>query len=67
MPNASGFSITERPRAASSGSSGAFARFAAIRELGPQNIHVAHLVIDSGVNTEWVRERIRERGPRSAR
>lgn len=28
------------------------------RELGPQNIHVAHLVIDSGVDTAWVRERI---------
>ena len=34
---------------------------AAARELGPQNIHVAHLVIDSGVDTAWVRERIRER------
>jgi len=34
---------------------------AAARELGPQNIHVAHLIIDAGVNTEWVRERIRER------
>ncbi|OYY68433.1 SDR family NAD(P)-dependent oxidoreductase [Sphingomonas sp. 28-63-12] len=28
------------------------------RELAPQNIHVAHLVIDSGVDTAWVRERI---------
>ena len=28
------------------------------RELGPRNIHVAHLVIDSGVDTEWVRQRI---------
>jgi NAD(P)-dependent dehydrogenase (short-subunit alcohol dehydrogenase family) len=28
------------------------------RELGPQNIHVAHLVIDSGVDTAWVRERL---------
>lgn len=28
------------------------------RELGPKNIHVAHLVIDSGVDTEWVRQRI---------
>lgn len=28
------------------------------RELGPRGIHVAHLVIDSGVNTAWVRERI---------
>ena len=24
------------------------------RELGPQNIHVAHVVIDAGVDTEWV-------------
>jgi len=31
------------------------------RELGPQNIHVAHLIIDAGVDTAWVRERIRER------
>ncbi len=31
----------------------------AARELGPRNIHVAHLVIDSGVDTAWVRERIR--------
>ena len=35
---------------------------AAARELGPQGIHVAHLVIDSGVDTAWVRERIREGG-----
>ena len=27
------------------------------RELGPKNIHVAHLVIDLGVDTAWVRER----------
>ena len=27
------------------------------RELGPKNIHVAHLIIDSGVDTAWVRER----------
>jgi len=33
----------------------------AARELGPHNIHVAHLVIDSGVDTAWVRERIRQR------
>jgi NAD(P)-dependent dehydrogenase (short-subunit alcohol dehydrogenase family) len=33
----------------------------AARELGPRGIHVAHLVIDAGVDTEWVRERIRER------
>ena len=32
------------------------------RELGPQNIHVAHLVIDSAVDTAWVRQRLRARG-----
>ncbi|MEO5641336.1 MAG: SDR family NAD(P)-dependent oxidoreductase, partial [Sphingomicrobium sp.] len=35
---------------------------AAARELGPQGIHVAHLVIDAGVDTAWVRERIKESG-----
>jgi hypothetical protein len=30
------------------------------RELGPQNIHVAHLVIDSPVDTAWVRQRIEQ-------
>src|SRR5881392_1125295 len=34
----------------------------AARELGPKNIHVAHLIIDAGVDTAWVRERIRESG-----
>lgn len=29
------------------------------RELGPHNIHVAHLVIDAGVDTDFVRKRIR--------
>ncbi|MEK7265041.1 MAG: SDR family NAD(P)-dependent oxidoreductase [Pseudomonadota bacterium] len=29
------------------------------RELGPKNIHVAHLVIDAGVDTSFVRERIK--------
>jgi NAD(P)-dependent dehydrogenase (short-subunit alcohol dehydrogenase family) len=34
------------------------------RELAPQNIHVAHLVIDAGVDTAWVRERLAAaRGP----
>ncbi|MGH7022265.1 MAG: SDR family oxidoreductase, partial [Caulobacteraceae bacterium] len=28
------------------------------RELGPKNIHVAHLVIDAGVDTAFVRQRI---------
>lgn len=32
------------------------------RELGSQNIHVAHLIIDSGVNTAFVRERIKAMG-----
>lgn len=32
------------------------------RELGPENIHVAHLIIDAGVDTEFVRERYRDRG-----
>jgi NAD(P)-dependent dehydrogenase (short-subunit alcohol dehydrogenase family) len=32
------------------------------RELGPKGIHVAHLVIDAGVDTAWVRERIKARG-----
>jgi NAD(P)-dependent dehydrogenase (short-subunit alcohol dehydrogenase family) len=32
------------------------------RELGPQNIHVAHLILDAGVDTAFVKERIRARG-----
>ena len=32
------------------------------REIGPQNIHVVHLVIDAGVDTEFVRERQRQAG-----
>ncbi|HEY8949532.1 MAG TPA: SDR family oxidoreductase [Rhizomicrobium sp.] len=32
------------------------------REMGPKNIHVAHLVIDSGVDTPFVRERIKAGG-----
>ncbi|KAF0137036.1 MAG: short-chain dehydrogenase/reductase SDR [Xanthobacteraceae bacterium] len=31
------------------------------RELGPKNIHVAHLVIDAGVDTAFVRELRRQR------
>jgi hypothetical protein len=34
----------------------------AARELWPQGLHVAHLVIDAGVDTAWVRERLAERG-----
>jgi NAD(P)-dependent dehydrogenase (short-subunit alcohol dehydrogenase family) len=34
------------------------------RELAPKNIHVAHLVIDAGVDTDFVRKRIKSaRGP----
>jgi NAD(P)-dependent dehydrogenase (short-subunit alcohol dehydrogenase family) len=36
------------------------------RELWPQNIHVAHLIIDSGVNTAWVRERLKDREGQAA-
>ena len=32
------------------------------RELGPKNIHVAHLIIDAGVDTEFVRDRVRQSG-----
>ncbi|MFK7753131.1 MAG: SDR family oxidoreductase [Sedimentitalea sp.] len=32
------------------------------KELGPQNIHVAHLVIDAGVDTAFVRDRMRQAG-----
>ncbi len=32
------------------------------RELGPQHIHVAHLVIDAGVDTAWVRQRMEAAG-----
>jgi len=33
----------------------------AARELWPHGLHVAHLVIDAGVDTEWVRQRVTER------
>lgn len=36
------------------------------RELWPQNIHVAHLIIDSGVDTAWVRDRLKEREGQAA-
>jgi NAD(P)-dependent dehydrogenase (short-subunit alcohol dehydrogenase family) len=36
------------------------------RELGPKNIHVAHLIIDAGVDTAFVRERIKQQaGPKA--
>ena len=34
----------------------------AARELGPRGLHVAHLVIDAGVDTAWVRDRLRASG-----
>jgi NAD(P)-dependent dehydrogenase (short-subunit alcohol dehydrogenase family) len=36
------------------------------RELGPKHIHVAHLVIDAGVDTEFVRARIAAREGQAA-
>jgi len=36
------------------------------RELAPKNIHVAHLIIDAGVDTAFVRERIKQRGGEEA-
>ena len=38
----------------------------AARELGPRNIHVAHLIIDAGVDTAFVRERIKAAGGEEA-
>jgi NAD(P)-dependent dehydrogenase (short-subunit alcohol dehydrogenase family) len=32
------------------------------RELGPKNIHVVHLLIDAGVDSEAIHERMRSRG-----
>lgn len=36
------------------------------RELGPKNIHVAHLIIDAGVDTAFVREQIKARSGEDA-
>jgi NAD(P)-dependent dehydrogenase (short-subunit alcohol dehydrogenase family) len=36
------------------------------RELGPKNIHIAHLIIDAGVDTAFVRDRIKARGGEAA-
>ena len=36
------------------------------RELWPNGLHVAHLVIDSGVDTAWVRDRIAQREGKEA-
>jgi NAD(P)-dependent dehydrogenase (short-subunit alcohol dehydrogenase family) len=35
------------------------------RELGPANIHVAHLIIDAGVDTAFVRDRIAAADPQA--
>ncbi len=69
LPNGRGSIFFTGATASLRGGSG-FAAFAAAkaglrataqamaRELGPQGIHVAHLVIDAGVDTAWVRERM---------
>jgi NAD(P)-dependent dehydrogenase (short-subunit alcohol dehydrogenase family) len=31
------------------------------RELGPQNIHVAHVVVDGAIDTEWIKANFSER------
>src|SRR5262249_62019162 len=31
------------------------------RELGPQNIHVAHVVIDGAIDTEWIKANFPDR------
>jgi len=31
------------------------------RELGPQNINVAHIVIDGAIDTEWIKANFPER------
>jgi NAD(P)-dependent dehydrogenase (short-subunit alcohol dehydrogenase family) len=36
------------------------------RELWPHRIHVAHLIIDAGVDTEWVRQMIEQREGKAA-
>jgi NAD(P)-dependent dehydrogenase (short-subunit alcohol dehydrogenase family) len=38
----------------------------AARELGPKGIHIAHLIIDAGVDTAFVRERIQAAGGKEA-
>lgn len=75
VPRGSGTILFTGATASVRGSSG-FAAFASAkfglralaqsmaRELGPENIHVAHLIIDAGVDTAWVREMI-ARGGRS--
>jgi NAD(P)-dependent dehydrogenase (short-subunit alcohol dehydrogenase family) len=37
------------------------------RELGPQNLHVAHVVIDAAVDTQWIRDNLPDAEERAAR
>ncbi len=32
------------------------------REFGPRNLHVAHLIVDAAVDTEWARQRVEASG-----
>lgn len=73
VPRGSGTILFTGATASVRGSSG-FAAFASAkfglralaqsmaRELGPQNIHVAHMIIDAGVDTAWVRQMIEKSG-----
>ncbi|MEE2717185.1 MAG: short-chain dehydrogenase, partial [SAR324 cluster bacterium] len=36
------------------------------RELGPEGIHVAHVVIDGAIDTEWIKELFPERYEKKA-
>lgn len=36
------------------------------RELGPQNIHVAHVIIDAAVDTQWIRDNFPDYSKRKA-
>jgi NAD(P)-dependent dehydrogenase (short-subunit alcohol dehydrogenase family) len=73
VPRASGTILFTGATASIRGSSG-FAAFASAkfglravaqamaRELGPKNIHVVHLLIDAGVDSEAIHERMKARG-----
>jgi NAD(P)-dependent dehydrogenase (short-subunit alcohol dehydrogenase family) len=73
VPRARGSILFTGATASIRGSSG-FAAFAAAkfglravaqsmtRELGPKNIHVVHLLIDAGVDSEAIHQRMRARG-----
>jgi len=73
VPRGSGTILFTGATASIRGSSG-FAAFASAkfglravaqamaRELGPKNIHVVHLLIDAGVDSEAIHERMKARG-----